>query len=59
MTEFLIKCRNCNWNLKTNGSKKEISDLELFEIKNSCSTCGKPRKFKCKKCGQHAKMYRL
>lgn len=59
MAQFLIKCNNCNWHIKTNGTKKEISDLNLLEIKNSCSSCGKPRRFKCKKCGQHAKMHRL
>lgn len=59
MAEFLIKCSNCNWSIKTNGSKKEILELDLNEIINSCSSCGKPRRFKCKKCGQYAKMFRL
>jgi predicted RNA-binding Zn-ribbon protein involved in translation (DUF1610 family) len=59
MAEFLIKCSNCNWNIKTNGSKKDISDLNLVEIVRSCSSCGKPRRFKCQKCRQSAKMFRL
>lgn len=59
MAEFIIKCSNCNYTIKTNGSKKQISELELVEIVNGCSSCGKPRRFKCKKCGQSAKMFRL
>ena len=56
---FMIKCSNCNWFVKTLGSKKEIEELDLTEIKNNCSTCGKPRKFICKKCGQSAKAFRI
>jgi predicted RNA-binding Zn-ribbon protein involved in translation (DUF1610 family) len=28
-------------------------------VANSCSSCGKPRVFKCPKCGKHAKMLRI
>jgi len=55
---FLIKCSSCNWFIKTLGNKKELISLELKEVANNCSTCGKIRKFICQKCGQIAKMYR-
>lgn len=56
---FLIKCIKCGWSIKTKGTKKDILDLKLKEIKNSCSTCGKPRKFNCQKCSSPAKMFRI
>lgn len=56
---FIIKCFNCNWQLKTLGDKKSIADEDLQEVKSGCSTCGKPRKFKCKKCGTPSKMFRV
>lgn len=55
---FLIKCNSCGWSLKTKGTKKDISELNLKEIQSSCSTCGKPRKFRCQKCSSAAKMFR-
>ena len=56
---FIIKCSNCGWFIRTKGTKKDLSDLNLKEIKNNCSTCGKPRKFKCQKCSMQAKMFRV
>jgi|688.fasta_scaffold168057_2 hypothetical protein len=56
---FQIKCIKCGWSLKTKGTKKELSELNLKEVKNTCSTCGKPRKFVCKKCSSLAKMLRI
>lgn len=56
---FIIKCSNCNWHIKTKGSKKELEELDLKEIQNNCPTCGKPRKFRCQNCGQLAKMFRV
>jgi hypothetical protein len=38
------------------GLSEDISDLH--EI-NSCEKCGKPRSFKCPKCGLTAKMMRV
>jgi len=55
---FVIKCK-CGWTFKTAGTKKDITDAELKEIPNNCSTCGKIRKFRCKKCSQPAKMFRI
>lgn len=31
----------------------------LYEIKNNCPTCGKPREFRCPTCGKTAKMLRV
>lgn len=56
---FIIKCIKCGWREKTSGIKKDLSDANLIEIPNNCSSCGKIRKFKCKKCSQPAKMFRL
>jgi hypothetical protein len=56
---FIIKCPNCNWQIKVLGDKKSILENDLKEIKNNCATCGKPRKFICKKCSCVAKAYRI
>lgn len=56
---FIIKCPSCNWSIKTLGNKKELVDLDLKEIANSCSNCGKIRKFICQNCSQTAKMFRI
>lgn len=56
---FKLKCNNCNWHVELLGDKKSIQDLQLKEIKNSCSKCGKPRKFLCKKCSTIVKMHRI
>jgi hypothetical protein len=54
---FLISCRYCNWSEKSSGVQSELT--HLIELRNSCKTCGKPRKFKCPKCGMEAKMFRM
>jgi hypothetical protein len=54
---FLIKCSFCKWFEETNGFSKNLS--HLIEIKNNCSTCGKPRKFRCPKCKHVAKMIKI
>ena len=56
---FVIKCNDCGWSVKTKGTKKDIANLNLIEIVNSCSNCGKPRKFKCAKCLSPSKMFRV
>lgn len=56
---FIIKCSSCNWNIKTTGLKKDLDKENLLEIKNSCASCGKIRKFKCKNCGMPSKMFRI
>lgn len=56
---FLIKCNKCGWSIKTTGLKKDLEHIDLKEIKNNCSSCGKIRKFKCKKCASPSKMFRI
>lgn len=56
---FLIQCAKCRWFVKTKGSKKDLEEIKLNEIKNSCSNCGKIRKFRCPKCSEVAKMFRI
>jgi hypothetical protein len=53
---FLIRCEYCKWYEETTGFSKDIS--HLTEIKNACSSCGKPRRFRCPKCKRIAKMTR-
>lgn len=53
---FLLKCDFCKWTETTTGFSKDL--VHLKEIKNSCSKCGKPRKFVCPKCKRSAKMIR-
>lgn len=53
---FVIKCQFCKWFEETTGFSKDLS--HLFEIKNDCLSCGKPRKFRCPKCKRIAKMTR-
>lgn len=54
---FIIKCSKCLWKEITTGLASDLS--HLFENKTSCSNCGKPRTFKCPKCGTSSKMLRL
>jgi len=54
--QFILKCK-CGWTEKTTGKSTDL--LHLKEVLNSCSTCGKPREFKCLKCGINVKMYRI
>lgn len=55
---FQIRCTRCRWSRTTSGTKDDLTDLH--EVKNTCSTCGKIRKFACPKCGgKTAKMFRI
>ena len=54
---FQIRCLKCRWAKMSNGTQDDLKDL--YELKNSCSTCGKKRKFRCPKCGQAATMHRV
>ena len=64
---FQIRCLKCRWAKMSNGTQDDLKDLyesqddlkDLYELKNSCSTCGKKRKFRCPKCGQAATMHRV
>jgi hypothetical protein len=52
---FVIKC-SCGWQRLSTGISESLKDLtEIVD----CSHCGKPRQFKCPKCGQKAKQFRL
>lgn len=53
---FYIRCKSCAWMHNTSGLAKDLESLK--EIKSSCSKCGKPRRFKCPKCGRVAVMSR-
>lgn len=53
---FVIKCDSCKWMERTTGFSKDL--LHLTELKNNCSKCGKPRRFRCPKCKRIAKMNR-
>lgn len=52
--KFTIRCLKCRWSRLTDGIPEELKDL--YEIPNSCSKCGKPRAFRCPKCGLSTKM---
>lgn len=56
-SKFMIRCKKCRWAKITNGSKEELKDLH--EVKNHCSDCGKPRKFRCPQCGMPSPMQRI
>jgi len=53
---FIIKCK-CGWAEVTTGISADLK--HLYEIKNNCPNCGKPRAFRCPKCGSNAKMFRI
>jgi len=51
--KFIIRCLKCRWHRFTSGRAEDLTGL--YEIKN-CTNCGKPREFRCLKCGKPAKM---
>lgn len=53
---FIIRCQKCRWAHMTTGLTSDL--VGLNEIK-TCSNCGKPREFRCPKCGRNAKMMRI
>jgi len=53
----MIRCLRCRWSKITDGTPEDLQGL--IEVKNSCSDCGKPRKFRCQKCGRPSNMVRL
>ncbi len=55
--KFNIRCMKCKWYKLTTGLSEDLKDL--YEIKNHCTNCGKPREFRCPKCGTPSKMLRL
>lgn len=58
---FFIRCPRCNWKVFTTGTASDLESQGLLEreIKKGCKSCGGPRTFRCKKCGQPAKMFRV
>lgn len=56
---FLIRCNRCGWRVTSLGTQGDLDAQGLIEIKKSCKSCGGPRTFRCKKCGNVAKMFRL
>lgn len=54
---FIIRCPKCRWAETSTGISAELT--HLYEIKPSCTNCGKPREFRCPKCGRTAKMLRV
>ena len=55
--KFIIRCLKCRWAKLTTGISSDLA--ELTEIPSSCSKCGRPREFRCPKCGRVAKMTRI
>lgn len=53
---FIIRCHKCRWARMSTGISEDLKDLH--EI-NTCDNCGKPRIFRCPKCGLNAKMMRI
>ena len=53
--KYIVKCQNCNW-------KSSFKDDQKFEeltlVKNICAKCS-GKKFKCPKCGHHARMHKI
>lgn len=55
---FIIKCGSCAWSRASSGLRADLADIR--EIKNnSCTNCGKWRKFHCPKCGSPSMMKRI
>jgi transcription elongation factor Elf1 len=53
---FVVKCNRCSWSKVSTGTSDDLKDL--FEIK-TCTNCGRPRQFRCPKCGMIAKLTRI
>ena len=52
---FIIRCK-CGWTEMTTGIAADIKHLK--EV-TGCSSCGKPRTFRCLSCGRNVKMLRV
>lgn len=53
---FILRCPKCRWARMSTGLTEDLKDLK--EI-NNCLNCGKPRQYRCPKCGQTAKLIRV
>ena len=54
---FIIRCPHCRWADINDGTSTSLKNFT--EINNHCSNCGKPRQFRCPRCGKIAKMTRI
>lgn len=53
---FMLRCHKCRWARMSTGLTKDLEDLhEIID----CSNCGKPRTFRCPRCGLNAKLLRV
>lgn len=53
---FIIRCPNCSWSKLTTGLSEDLKDMT--EVRK-CNNCGRPREFRCPKCGRNSKMIRM
>jgi hypothetical protein len=54
--KFIIRCLKCRWARMSTGLSSDLTDLKEINI---CTNCGRPRTFRCPKCGLGAKMVRI
>ena len=54
----MIRCNKCNWRTFTTGMTADLEAEGLTEVKKGCTHCG-GRSFKCPKCGNASKMFRM
>ncbi len=54
---YIIRCPRCRWAEMTTGISADLK--HLHEIANNCKNCGKPRSFRCMRCGGNAKMFKV
>lgn len=52
--KYIIRCQKCRWAETTTGISSDLTHLQ--EIPRNCAKCGKPRQFRCPRCGLIAKM---
>ena len=53
---FVLRCVKCRWARMSTGLSIDLKDLKET---TGCINCGKPRQFRCPKCGQTAKLTRI
>lgn len=54
--KFILRCVKCRWARTSTGISSDLQDLKET---TSCTNCGKPRQFRCPRCGQTAKLTRI
>jgi hypothetical protein len=53
---FILRCQKCRWARMSTGLSEDLKDLHEY---STCASCGKPRTFRCQKCGQTVKLTRV